>query len=181
MRYSLIEQISTTNITEKDFSCWYKNMMNNVKIEELADSDINEAWNLVQKVYNSFVAPDYSKEGNLKYYELINLEYIRKWKKENRTCLAGKIDLKLIGIIDVRDTFHIAIFFVDADHQNQGIGKELLKSAINKCKAINHNLKLFEVHSSPYAVKIYEKLGFKKRSEEQIQFGIRYTQMEKEI
>jgi GNAT superfamily N-acetyltransferase len=64
--------------------------------------------------------------------------------------LVSKIDSKLIGIIDVRDTFHITIFFVDADYQNQGIGKELLKSAINKCKTINHSLKLFEVHSSPY-------------------------------
>jgi ribosomal protein S18 acetylase RimI-like enzyme len=156
-------------------------MKNNIKIEELADSDTNEAWNLVQEVYNSFVAPDYSEEGNLKYYELINLEYIKNWKKENRICLVAKLGLKMIGIIAIRDTFHITIFFVDKDYQKQGVGKELLTSAINKCKAINNNLKLFEVHSSPYAVKIYEKLGFNKRSEEQIQFGIRYTPMEKEI
>jgi GNAT superfamily N-acetyltransferase len=155
--------------------------MNTIRIEELSESDANEAWNLVQRAYNAFVAPDYSEEGNSKYYELITLEYIRKWKKENRICLVAKVNSKIIGIIDVRDAFHITIFFVDAEYQHQGIGKELLLSAINKCKAINTGLRMVEVHSSPFAVKIYEKLGFKKRSDEQVQFGIRYTPMEKEI
>jgi hypothetical protein len=39
----------------------------------------------------------------------------------------------------------------------------------------NPEVKIIDVHSSPYAVHIYEKLGFVKQSEEQIKDGIRFT------
>lgn len=152
-------------------------MREDIKIEELKDHDVADAWILVRNVFDSCVAPDYSKEGNLKYYSFVNPGFIANWKKEGRICLAAKAGAKIVGIIDVKETNHLTMFFVSTAFQNKGIGRKLLQEAIIKCKAINPGLAYFEVNSSPFAVKIYEKLGFVKQSEEQEQFGIRYTPM----
>jgi predicted GNAT family N-acyltransferase len=152
-----------------------------IKIEELKDSDAGEAWQLVRNVFNACVAPDYSKEGILKYYSFVNFEFIRKWKTEGRICLAAKAGSKIAGIIDIKDTNHLTMFFVNTKLQNFGIGRKLLTEAIMKCKTIYPGLSYFEVNSSPFAVKIYEKLGFAKQSGEQEQFGIRYTPMRMDI
>jgi predicted GNAT family N-acyltransferase len=152
-----------------------------IKITELNERDVSEAWDLVREVFDTCVAPDYSKEGNEKYYSFVNLEYIKNWKKENRICLVAKLDSKIMGIIDLKDTNHLTMFFVNTKLQNNGIGRKLLSEAIIKCKTINPSLTYFEVNSSPFAVKIYENLGFIKQSEEQEQFGIRYTPMKMEI
>jgi hypothetical protein len=82
-----------------------------IKITELNERDVSEAWDLVREVFDTCVAPDYSKEGNEKYYSFVNLEYIRNWKKEDRICLVAKLDSKIMGIIDLKDTNHLTMFY----------------------------------------------------------------------
>ena len=60
----------------------------------------------------------------------------------------------------------------------KGIAKKMLKKAIKVCKKVNKDLSFISANSSPYAVKIYEKLGFKKVSQEKISLGIPFTPME---
>ena len=83
----------------------------------------------------------------------------------------------IVGVIEVRNSNHISLFFVKKEYQNQGVGKKLHELAIEKCKTLKPDVNVIDVHSSPYAVPIYEKLGFVKVSDEQVVNGMRFTPM----
>ncbi len=156
-------------------------MKTNIVICEPMPRDYESTWKLVQRVYDKFVAPDYSDEGNSKYYSSVTLSFIEKWKREQRISLIAKTDKRVVGIIDLKNNNHLTMFFVDDRYQNQGIGTELLKKAIIKAIENDSELSYLEVNSSPFAVKVYEKLGFHKISEEKELFGIKFTEMKMPI
>lgn len=152
-----------------------------ILIDEPSESDAPACFDLVKRVFGACVGRDYSAQGIASYYELITPEYVRDWKRQGRICLVAKQRSVIAGIIDVRDTFHLTMFFVDMAHQKQGIGSRLLHEAIAVCREKNPGLATMEVHSSPFAVKIYEKLGFVAQSGEQVINGIRFTPMELDL
>jgi ribosomal protein S18 acetylase RimI-like enzyme len=149
--------------------------------KEIEDYEIEESWKLIQKVYNKFIAPDYNDQGNKKYHELINIDFLKNREIDNRLCMICKQNNIIIGIIGIRNDFHITIFFVDPEFQNQGVGKRLIKLATEQFKEYNNKIGYLEVNSSPYAVEIYKKIGFRKISEEKNVFGIRFTEMRMDI
>jgi predicted GNAT family N-acyltransferase len=63
----------------------------------------------------------------------------------------------------------------------KGIGRCLLSHAIALCQQERPDLSEVEVHSSPWAVPVYGRLGFRPTGPEQEQCGIRYTRMIKTI
>lgn len=67
---------------------------------------------------------------------------------------------------------HICCFFVKAQYHRQGIGRKLWEYVLSSSK--NNT---FTVHSSPYAVPVYRKLGFVDTNTEQSADGMRYTPM----
>ncbi|MEG0774239.1 GNAT family N-acetyltransferase [Clostridium sp.] len=50
---------------------------------------------------------------------------------------------------------HIALSFVDGKHHRQGIGKKLFQIVLE-----NSTAKEITVNSTPYAVEVYNRLGF---------------------
>jgi predicted GNAT family N-acyltransferase len=50
---------------------------------------------------------------------------------------------------------------------------------ITECRKNNASLEFIEVNSSPFAVGIYEKLGFIRVSDEQLKNGMKFTPMVK--
>ena len=79
---------------------------------------------------------------------------------------------ELVGTLAMRDVNHISLFFVKESYHRKGIGKKLFETMKN-----DYDKHDFTVNSSPYAVEIYERLGFQKTDCEQITNGIRYTPM----
>ena len=68
---------------------------------------------------------------------------------------------------------HIGGFFVRADHHRRGIGRALFEAMRQ-----DYPVQVFTVHSSPYAVPVYERLGFVATAAEQVTDGLRYTPMQ---
>ena len=63
---------------------------------------------------------------------------------------------ELLGVMATSERRkHICCFFVAAAHQRRGIGRKLWEHLL-----ANSKNDLFTVHSSPYAVPVYHKLGF---------------------
>ena len=80
---------------------------------------------------------------------------------------------KIIGILAVDNKVnHICLFFVDKDFQNTGIGTVLFKRFLNEFMP-----KAVTVNSSPFAVKVYEKLGFTATGSRLVSDGIVYIPM----
>lgn len=69
------------------------------------------------------------------------------------------------------------MLFVDGRYHKQGIARKLFKEALMTIKN-NGAIDKITVNSSPYAVEVYHKLGFKDNNVEQTVDGIRFTPMQ---
>ena len=134
-----------------------------ITYREIGKSEEEKACRLVMDCFTEFVARGYSREGVIEFLKI---------RKSSRLCrnrlgnnhfiiLAFDNDL-LVGLIEVRNFNHISLFFVKTDYQNKGIGKKLHELAVNRCKLSSPDVSIIEVNSSPYAIPVYEKLGFVK-------------------
>lgn len=139
-------------------------------IRELKKEEIDNALELVWNVFLEYEAPDYSRQGTVEFFKSIHdTEYLKMLQvygafREN----------KLVGVIATRSGgTHIALFFVDGKYHKQGIGKKLFAAVVN-----NSSAEKITVNSSPFAVPIYHRLGFKDTDREQVTNGLRYTPME---
>ena len=139
--------------------------MSNLTIKSLSKADIETALNLVWKVFLEFEAPDYTQEGIDEFYRSIHDEdYLAAL-----SLYGAFMNEELVGIIATRSGGkHIALFFVDGKYHRQGIGKQLFQSVKTDKMTVN---------SSPYAVPVYSKFGFKPANTEQVVKGLRFTPM----
>ncbi len=135
-----------------------------------------EAFSLVEKVFNLFVASDYSSEGVETFFRLVTADYIESLASRNGFVYGAFSGDLLVGVLAVRDRNYISLFFIDSDFQGIGIGRKLFEVA-RKEIASNGEFAI-NVHSSPFAVPVYEALGFDKIDIEQCEAGIRYTPMQ---
>jgi GNAT superfamily N-acetyltransferase len=132
----------------------------------------------VWQVFEEFEAPEYSQEGIDEFLSYIAPQKLAVRYVSNRFfILCCKDSDELVGIVAIRDGSHISLLFVDKQWHRHGIARQLLKLAVEKCLATNSDLQSITVNSSPYAVAIYERLGFKKTGNEQVKNGIRFTPM----
>jgi len=139
-------------------------------IRKIRKEEIEKALLIVWQVFQEYEAPDYSEEGVQEFYKCIHDEnYLSSLD------LYGAFDEeRLVGVIATRNEgSHIALFFVDGKYHKQGIGKRLFRTIQIKCDS-----EKMTVNSSPYAVPIYHKLGFKNTGSEQMVNGLRFTPME---
>jgi len=144
---------------------------------EICKGEEEKACHLVMACFNEFVAPGYSEEGIIEFSKYVNPNFTKYRLANNHFMILALDNDVIIGIIEVRNHNHISLFFVQKEYQNKGIGKKLHALAIDKCRTSIPKVDVIDVHSSPNAVPIYEKLGFEKVSPEQTVNGMRFTPM----
>ena len=147
-------------------------MTSDIIIRKIEDDETDNALCLVWKVFLEFEAPDYTKEGVDEFYKSIHDDnYLSKL-----SMYGAYIQEELVGVIATRNEgTHIALFFVDSRYQRQGIGKKLFGFVKDK-----NTTGYFKVNSSPYAVGIYNRLGFKEVEKEHVVNGLRFVPMERQ-
>jgi GNAT superfamily N-acetyltransferase len=132
---------------------------------------------LVLRVFDSFVAPDYCEQGIKEFKSYITVEGLIKRAKEDHFILLAWNADEILGMIDIREHHHVSLFFVDIAFQNKKIGKTLFQKAVALCRNRGTALNQISVNSSPYAVPIYEKMGFRKTDDERVKNGMRFFPM----
>lgn len=139
-------------------------------VREIRQEEIEKALCLVWQVSQEYEAPDYTKEGIEEFYKSIHDEQYL-----SRLCWYGAfVQERLVGVIATRNEgTHIALLFVDGKYHRQGIGKRLYQAA----RSMNDSGRM-TVNSSPYAVPVYHRLGFRDTGAEQVVNGLRFTPME---
>lgn len=153
-------------------------MSSELNYRKLNKSDLQEVSELVWRVFKEFEAPEYLDEGIENFRRFIEVEQLAiNYDSEIMRFYGCLSEGKIIGVIAVRQFNHISLMFVDKEFHRKGIARslfELIKSNVkNNCKDEQN----ITVNSSPYAVKIYECLGFKAVDKEQIKDGIIFTPM----
>lgn len=138
-------------------------------IKKLDKTELYTALSLVWKVFCEYEAINYPESGKQTFYDAIHSEdYL-----DMLTAYGYYENEKLIGIIATRNKGrHIALFFVDGEYHGQGIGRSLWNAVLTENAAES-----ITVHSSLYAVKVYEKLGFIQTDGTKTDGGIRYVPM----
>ena len=131
--------------------------------------------NLIEEVFNEFIAPDYTEFGIQEFFEFANPQYMKVRVEHGNYILVALDGNKLIGIIEIDSNNHISLLFVKTDYQKRGIGRKLLELSINYCQRTNPSLGYIDVNSSPYAIEIYKKLGFLQMNTQQEVNGVRFT------
>ena len=149
-------------------------------IKEVCKNDLKQALDLVNNVFSEFVATDYSEQGINTFQNYLKKKFdeVSNDLQSGRKKLWGYYqDGKIIGVIATRDTSHIALMFVDKMHHKKGIARQLFNTVLTELKGNGDIIRRITVNSSPYAVRIYERLGFKKTDEQQDKDGIIYVPM----
>jgi len=150
-------------------------------IKLIEQKDLKAAVELVNSVFNEFVAGDYSQEGQKTFYDYLehkDEELARDLEIGHKKMWGYYDGNEIVGVISVRDLYHISLLFVSKEFQQRGIATELFNTVVEFLKEIQNDSRLeITVNSSPYAVEIYKKLGFNETDTEQESNGIRFMPM----
>jgi GNAT superfamily N-acetyltransferase len=133
---------------------------------------------LIKEVYDEFVAPDYTTEGNMFFYAFIKPEAMRGRQEKQISILLASVNDALAGMIEMRDNNHVSLLFTRKEFHGQGIARKLFREAVRICQSINPGLDCISVHASLYSIPIYQRLGFTTTSPMQEANGIIYLPME---
>lgn len=143
--------------------------------------DAVKVCDLINLVFNKYEAPDYTSEGIAEFSKYNLPSKMVERIQNDHFALLALYDGEIVGVIEIRKNKHVSLFFVSPHFQGQGIGKQLWLKAMQRCMEIEKNLEEVTVNSSPYAEKIYEKLGFNKSGPEQTVCGLRFIPMKRAI
>ena len=136
-----------------------------------------ETCNLVVRVFNDLVAPQYSQEGVNEFLKYAQPDAFLRRSQRNHFALLATVPNRIIGMIEIRDDSHVSLLFVDRSSQRKGVGRELLRRALEICRGNKPELREVTVNASPNSVQIYARLGFRPTRSEQVINGIRFTPM----
>ena len=136
-----------------------------------------EVCRLMERVFMEFVAPGYPPEGVSEFLAVVDAEKMRRRVSAGNLVLVARGGNRLAGMIEVRDLSHVMLMFVDKAFQRQGIARRLFEAALSRCLEMRPDVKAVTVHSSPYAVAVYSRLGFEATGPEEFQSGMVFTPM----
>ena len=127
--------------------------------------------NLSELVYRDLVRSQTGSWDSV--YE--NGKFDEKWKEQSfqKVFVSGV----LVGgfwLQEFNSHFQLREIQIHPDHQNQGIGSSILLDLTERSVTDGKELRL-RVLKSSFAVKLYEKLGFKIVGESDVQFHMAYN------
>ena len=130
---------------------------------------------LVMRGFDEVVRPDFSDEGVSEFTRAASA-FVLEHPAGHRITIAER-DGRLVGMIDLRDSCHICLLFVEAGERGQSVGRALLETAIEHRSSPEPTPSAITVNSSPWAVPVYERLGFVSTGPEIERNGIRAVPM----
>jgi GNAT superfamily N-acetyltransferase len=140
-----------------------------LEYRDMAPGEEREVLGLVMRGFDELVRPDFSDDGATEF-ERAASSFVIDHPAGHHITVAER-DGAIVGMIDIRDGSHVCLFFVDAGARRVGVGRRLMASTTgNGCSAIT-------VNSSPWAVPVYESLGFVATGPEIERNGIRAVPM----
>jgi GNAT superfamily N-acetyltransferase len=134
---------------------------------------------LVMRGFDELVRPDFSDEGVAEFTRAAR-SFVVELPVGHSITVAER-DGRLVGMIDLRDSSHVSLFFVESVDRRRGVGQALLQSALGRCRPAGSSPSQVTVNSSPWAVPVYERLGFQATGQEREINGIRFVPMAKQL
>lgn len=150
-----------------------------VLFREMATGEEQTVLDLAMRSFDAAVRADFSAAGAEEFACSARRFLIDR--PAGHVALVAESDGELVGMIDVRDSSHVCLFFIDSPHRGRGIGTRLLGEAIARVVAGGGAGDAITVNSAPSAVGAYERFGFQATAPEREHNGIRYVSMSKSL
>lgn len=149
-----------------------------MEYRKLESENIPAALELAWRVFMEFEAPDYPSLGIESFRAYLDEQMVDGYTRKRPLLFWGCYHGGgIVGMLALRPPGHISLLFVDPVYQKRGIAKRLFNLARNHCKSIGFTNKM-TAHASPYALKVYQRLGFTASGPEQLEDGLRFIPME---
>ncbi len=152
-------------------------------VRRLAPPEIADAIALVRRVFREYVAPEYNPAGVAEFERYVDPANLRKMLTDGTLLLWGcflpETPAIPVGVLALRPPNHLSLLFVDGAHHRQGIARVLFAAMLPYCREQQAVTGITEilVHSSPYAVQAYTRLGFSPTGPAQTENGICFIPM----
>ncbi len=152
-------------------------MDSQIKYRTMTQEDAAGVSEFISVVFNAYVAPEFLQDGIDEFMQYIKADAIERQLKENHFAFIATSGVKIIGVIEVLNYNHVALFFVDGHFQRKGIGKKLLQKALTLCSRNDSGILQITVNASPNSIMVYKTLGFEPIDVERCIHGIRFVPM----
>lgn len=147
----------------------------------LRDEETEEISALARRVFDEFSAPDHPIEGQEEFHRYASSVALRERNRSGYLTFVAEHDGQLVGMLHLKEPDHLAMLFVEGTSQRIGIGRNLIRAAIEHVLASRGVVHVMTVASSPSAVGAYRRLGFQAVGGEVVIKGIHYVPMELRI
>lgn len=149
-----------------------------LSISPMKRGEEQEVLKLIRSTFDKTVAAFYSIEGQKEFYRYIDHDAFLKRQGLGHETYVVKDGMKIVGVLEVRNSRHIALLFVDDSCRGKGIGHTFLNYLSD---VLLKNTGVLTVNSSPNSVGFYMRMGFKPTGPEQLINGLRFTHMSKKL
>ncbi|PIN90460.1 hypothetical protein COU57_03385 [Candidatus Pacearchaeota archaeon CG10_big_fil_rev_8_21_14_0_10_32_14] len=149
--------------------------MENLVFRTFKKKDSRKVSEFIIKIFKEFNGKHLTKESVKFFVETYNKENIeKKWLKN--FVIISEINDKIIGVGRAKKDGWITHCYVDKRFMRKGIGSVIINNLENSIK----KNKIF-LNSSPYALKFYRKLGYKRCGNKKLYNGIPLYPMIKKL
>lgn len=152
-----------------------------IKYRFMQAGEEQETCDLVIRVFNEFVAHQYSEQDIQKFLKYVEPHCLSKRCQKGNFVLVAATKDKIVGMIELVRNGHISLFFVEGHLQRIGIGKELLRKSLEIFRRKNPTLKEITVNLSLNAVNICKKIAFSITESEKEEIDTRLVPMQLEF
>ncbi len=151
------------------------------EIRRLKLKEWDMAMQLAWDTFLVYEAPEYEPEGVKHFHEFVKGIELKNMFALGNYFAWGAFDDNdvIVGILGIRNHWHVSLLFVEPSLHHQGIATALLNRAFKE--ALEEGVTEMTVFSSPYAVDFYHRIGFTDMDHEKCTDGIRYTPMTIEL
>ncbi len=150
-------------------------MSDNVTIRSMKAGEEREVCDLVSRVFDEYVAGDFSAEGVREFYRYADPGAMAERRRQGDRVLVAEEDGGILGMLELKWPDHIAMLFVE--DRGRGLGRALVEKGLRMCGRGAPGVEEVGVHASLYAVPLYRKLGFEATGPKRTENGITYLPM----
>jgi GNAT superfamily N-acetyltransferase len=149
-----------------------------ITVRPILSGEEEQVSGLILRLFHEFVAHEYSQEGQERFSTYVTPAALRQRSEHDHFMLVALKGEEVIGAIEIRQSRHLSLLFVDQRFQRKGIARRLLEKALTRVHSENPMLACLSVNASRYAVPAYERLGFRTIAAEEIVHGMISTPMQ---
>lgn len=147
-----------------------------MKVRKIEDKDIDAVSEICMASFSKSVVGTLSEDGALSFSKIAASEAFLSRMREDNVILVAESDEVIKGVIELKEGRHLAMLFIEPEHQSKGIGRKLLLAALGHAREST-----VTVSASLSSVPAYRKFGFKCKGGIGESAGLVYQPMEIEL